>query len=261
MPTGIYKRREEHKRKISEGLKRHTVTEETRRKLRENHRGQHYSPATEFKKGHISPNKEKHLWKDKPHPRGMFGKKHSEETKRKIANATKKQHQLGLRKETYKKISIAHKGKLFSNEHKKKMSKIWKKRWKDIQYREKRLREMFRGMKIKPNKSEKRMTRLIEKNNLPFPYIGDGQIIIGGRCPDYICNPSKKVILLHGDYWHYLRPKESNSSLTREEIERESIAHYKKYFFDALVIWEHELKNPTQVISKIQNFLKGGKRK
>ena len=44
--------------------------------------GKHRSPATEFKKGLIPWNKGKHIWQNKPHPKGMQGKYHSEKTKK-----------------------------------------------------------------------------------------------------------------------------------------------------------------------------------
>ena len=118
MPTGIYKRTEEHKRKISEGNKGKKRSEEFKRKLRivnkgkkypnrksppplsKEHKekirnklkGKHSSPSTEFKKGDKRPSL-------------------SEETKRKIGLA----NSIALRgkklsKETKLKMSKAHKG-------------------------------------------------------------------------------------------------------------------------------------------------------
>ncbi len=114
---------------------------------------------------------------------------------------------------------------------------------------------MLRGLKLKPNKPETFLLNLIQENNLPFQYVGDGKVIIGGRCPDFICISSKKVILLHGDYWHYLKQKKLNPPLTREQVEEADKTHYKNFFFDCLIIWEHELKNPNLVINKLKNFI------
>lgn len=120
----------------------------------------------------------------------------------------------------------------------------------------KRIKASMKNQTIKPNKPEKFLIELFGKDNIPLYYVGNGQLIIGGRCPDFVCNPSKKVVLLHGDWWHYLKPKRLNPLLTREQVEENDKIHYQKYFFEALIIWEHELKNPKRVLNKINEFIK-----
>jgi G:T-mismatch repair DNA endonuclease (very short patch repair protein) len=157
-------------------------------------------------------------------------------------------------KTEFKKGFIPHnKGKTKENYNPlKKVSERIHKKWENEEYAKKILKSIIK----KPNVPESFLIELFEKNNVPLHYVGDGQLIVGGRCPDFVCNPSKKVVLLHGDYWHYLKPKKLSPLLTRERIEAEDKAHYRKYFFDALIIWEHELKNPNQVLNKIKEFLR-----
>lgn len=62
--------------------------------------------------------------KDENNP--FYGKHHSEDTKRKISEATKGKH---LSKETRRKISEARKGKHLSEETKRKISEAAKRRW------------------------------------------------------------------------------------------------------------------------------------
>lgn len=131
-----------------------------------------------------------------------------------------------------------------------------KERWKNPQYKEKVMKKVMDAQHLKPNKPETLLSNLIKENNLPFHYVGDGQIIVGGKCPDFICNPTKKVILLHGDYWHYFKPKKLNLLLTREQVEENDKSHYRNFFFDCLIIWENELRNTQEVINKINKFLK-----
>jgi len=80
---------EEFKKKISEGMEGHKVSEETRKKLRLAHigmlKGIHRSPITEFKKGLMPWNKGKHHSEEskkkmKMSHKGMTGKHHSKET-------------------------------------------------------------------------------------------------------------------------------------------------------------------------------------
>lgn len=71
---------EEHKRKTSESMKGHTVSDYTRRKMSEARKGKHLSEEqrrkiSESKKGEKNP---------------FFGMRHSEETKRKLSEAQKR---------------------------------------------------------------------------------------------------------------------------------------------------------------------------
>lgn len=100
---------------------------------------------------------------------------------------------------------------------------------------------------IKPNKPEKIMINIIKENNLPFNYVGNGQVIIGGFCPDFLSKNPKYIIEVNGDYWHNL-PK-------AKEKDKRKLKTYSKYGYKTLTIWEHELKNPNQVLNKINNFI------
>ncbi len=103
------------------------------------------------------------------------------------------------------------------------------------------------GQLKKPTKPERIMINLIKQNNLPFNYIGDGNIWIGGFNPDFLSKNPKHIIEIFGDYWHNL-PK-------IKERDRRRLETYSKYGYKTLVIWEHELKNQSQVLNKIRKFL------
>jgi len=123
-----------------------------------------------------------------------------------------------------------------------------KKLWKDKDYREKTLKAMFRALKIKPNKPE---TLLISLLNTLLPkeykFVGDGHIILGSYCPDFInCNGQKKIIELYGDYWH--------NKPDYKERDKRRIKTYTKYGYKTLIIWEHELKDLELLASKIMEF-------
>lgn len=114
--------------------------------------------------------------------------------------------------------------------------------------RDKRIKKSIKGLKIKPNKPEKIMINIIRENNFPFNFVGDGQVIIGGFNPDFLSRNPKHIIEFFGDYWHNL-PR-------YKDLDKRRLETYKKYGYKVLVVWEHELKNPFQVVKKIKEFIK-----
>lgn len=105
------------------------------------------------------------------------------------------------------------------------------------------LQRRAQAQRWSPNKRESKLIELIERNNLPFRYVGDGSLWIERRNPDFINTDGKKQLVeLFGDYWHA-----DDDSQSRIEI-------YAKYGFETLIIWEHELKEPHKVLVKIKEF-------
>ena len=127
--------------------------------------------------------------------------------------------------EAKQKLSKAHLGKSHSEEH---------------------LRKILKSAHLSPNKKEQYLDWLLQEI---FPneykFVGDGSVIIGGKCPDFInTNGQKKLIEMFGDYWH------------KGDDEGNRIFQFKLFGFDTLVIWEHELKNNEieMTIAKIMEF-------
>jgi len=100
----------------------------------------------------------------------------------------------------------------------------------------------------KPNKKEKMLIELINKNNLPYEYVGDGKLIVGTKNPDFVHKTKNKIVEIFGSYWHTKKVR------CYEETEIGRINYFKKYNFDTLVIWEDELENIDNVLKKIKNF-------
>ena len=101
-----------------------------------------------------------------------------------------------------------------------------------------------------PNKPEKFLNKLLQKLMLKeYKFVGDGKLIIGGFCPDFVnINGQKKIIEMFGDYWHNL-PK------SKKQDKRRLIA-YNKVGYKTLIVWEHELKDINLLSKKIRNFNK-----
>lgn len=72
----------------------------------------------------------------------------------------------------------------------------------------------------------------------------DGSVlIIGGKIPDFVnINGQKKVVELYGDFWHKGENPDDRKSL------------FRGLGYDALIVWESELKNRESVIQKVKEF-------
>ena len=202
-------------------------TEETKKKMSNAHKGKHGL------KGNENP---------------MFGKHPSEETKGKMSEAKRgeRNHNFGKSRseETKRKISESERGKKVSEATKKKQSEIGKKRCESKEEREKlsRMREKVR-MPRHHTKPELIFEEICKKHNLPFHYVGDGQLWIGKRKklnPDFIEANGKKICIeIFGDYWHSLL---LNPKLREDATLSYRKGHYKKYGWTSIFLWENDLK-------------------
>jgi len=237
-----------------EPIKRFPHSEETRRKMSMAHRGKCYRygwhPSEETKnkmciaqqgkyvseetkqKISIATKKAMERYCGENHP--MFGKHHSKESKEKMRLANiGRVHSA----ETRAKLSAIGLGHPTSDETKKKISESILARYQNPEYASKKLE----AQGIKPNKAELYLWGVLDKH---FPgeweYVGDGQLIIGGKCPDFAnVNGKKELLELYGRFYHKFNEAESR------------IAHFKKYGFHCIVVWEEELKAEFALVRHI----------
>lgn len=253
MPSGIYIRTkynfkmpknftfkgrhhtEETKKIMSNIFKGKLLSDEHKKKISEIHKGMKHTEETKKK---MSESK--------------MGKKHSEGTKRKISKANKGRNHYFYDKhhteETKRKISQAEKGKKVSNETKIKMSAKAKLNWQNFEIRNKTVKAALRASYIKPNKVELQLQNIL--NGLypnDWQYVGNGKVILGGFCPDFInINGKKQIIEMNGDYWH--------NRQGAAEKDKHKIETYKQLGYKTLTVWEHELKDTKRLENKIQEF-------
>lgn len=209
---------EKIKQKISKTLLGHKVSDVTRKKISKSKKGKKNYGT--FKKGnipwthyhgHSDEAKKKMSKKAKGRTTWIVGKHHSEKTKEKIRN---------------KQIKL----------------------WQDKDY----ARKNIEAFHLKPNNCERYLDFLLQ-NHCPdeWKYVGDGQIIINGLCPDFInVNGKKKIIELFGDYWH--NPKKIKLGYNRTEEGRKKA--FDRYGYSTLIVWEHELANEEKIVEKIKIF-------
>jgi len=122
-----------------------------------------------------------------------------------------------------------------------------KKSWKNPEY----IAKQMKSHKVMPNRYEKFVKKLLNKL---FPgewdFVGDGKLIINGRCPDYVHKTKPLLIEFFGDFWH----SEEKTGLTNEEHEKERKEHFLKEGYNTLIIWGHELNEIELVVQRIIRF-------
>ena len=132
------------------------------------------------------------------------------------------------------------------------MSESHKANWKDPEY----AKMMSEAQHREPNEPGLQLQSVLDKY---FPgvwkFVGDGSFWIGGKNPDFMNVSSKKqVIEIFGYYWH---DPSFLPSLFPNRLREELIAHYKRYGFDCLVLWEYDVYNEEEVVERIRGTLRG----
>jgi hypothetical protein len=214
----------------------------------------------------VAGSKPKSLSREEKIRRALLGRKRPEEVKRKVSDTRKERIRLGL-------IIPWNKGK-------KGLQTAWNKgltksdprvqkylKTKGCSIAQQKLRELMKNPKwksqwlqhcisaqnIRPNKLELKVLRVSQRHNLPLKYVGDGQVIIGGKCPDFIDNNGqKKIVEVFGEYWH------RRKDIAWHQTEHGTRKVYAQYGFECLILWENELKNISDdcLLVKLQEFLK-----
>jgi len=146
-------------------------------------------------------------------------------------------------------------GKHESTETKALISQAMKQRW--LINRDLEIKRTALGRKARPTKLERKVMQLLYDNNLPFEYVGDGKVVLGGIIPDFInVNGKKEIIEALGCYWHGCQvcyPGSKSQKLGRPDVRG---AIYHKFGFHMFPIWEHEMKEPNKILIKLNNWMK-----
>ncbi len=111
-----------------------------------------------------------------------------------------------------------------------------------------KLREKMSNFLKFPNKLELKISKILSKK---YKYVGDGKFWIERFNPDFINVNGKKIIEIFGEHWHANPNKyKANDIICRNkkakdiwENDKQRLKTYKKYGYDTLIIWEHEINN------------------
>jgi G:T-mismatch repair DNA endonuclease (very short patch repair protein) len=183
--------------------------------------------------------------------RNQLGKRPSENTRKKMSEGRRGEknpfYGKHLSEKARLKLRGAQLGKHPSEETRKVLREIGKKHWEDPKYVEKaRGDNWHKGLhsKTRPESRTDMLLQQLYPGEWAYNGRGQGCITIGRLTPDFInVKGEKKVIDVHGDYWH-----RNEKHGTRAEA-------YAKHGYSSLIIWEKELKDIKQVIQKIVEFI------
>lgn len=118
-------------------------------------------------------------------------------------------------------------------------SRSMKKLWSTNRY----VQMQMKARGVAPNKAELLLLSIL---NQYFPnqwrYVGDGQLIISAKCPDFVHIDRKLLIELFGDYWH-----DESEIGPRTKI-------FEVHGYRTLILWEHELQVPSIIVNKVVEF-------
>lgn len=264
MPRGVYIRTEEHKKHISEARIGKCLTEEHRKNLSLSHKGQicwckgkklteeHRKKLSESHKGITSAMKgkklpeewKKHLseshkgYKYPPDREGYWkGKKFSESHKENISKGTKGNLKCGWNRGLTKYIDerVAKVAESFRGKHFSPGTEFKKGHNKGMKYSDERIKNCLR--RRIPTSLENKFQSIINKHNLPYKYVGNGDFIIVGCNPDFINTNNEKIAIEVYARYYKLR-----NSVTIEEWKSERQKIFNEYGWDIIFFDETQVK-------------------
>lgn len=95
-----------------------------------------------------------------------------------------------------------------------------------------------------PNYPEQGFINLCTKYDLPYRYVGNGQLVIGRKNPDFVDSTGTKLIEIWGEHWHH------------GQNPQDRIDFFRSRGYDCLVIMAKELNDGIGLLAKVMQFHK-----
>lgn len=226
------------------------TTKRMREKISLIQKGKRHSPKTEFKPKIIIPPEDlKELYINEELSMTKIGDIYGL-SKKGIKRLLKK-YNISIRstRDEYEELRIKNlKGYMNRPE----IKKLYRKKAKEILSKPESRKKNLKALMKRPTRLEENFIKIINKNKLPYKYVGDGEFILGGKCPDFLnCDGKKQVIEIFGRVFH--DPKKTfKKEIPHHQTEKGTIEHYEKYGFKCLIIWEEELTNENKILAKLE---------
>lgn len=111
-------------------------------------------------------------------------------------------------------------------------------RFKDENY----AKALFKAIAKKPTHPEKIWQEIaIEKHSLLFEYTGNGGVVIGNKCPDFVHLTKKIVVEVFGYAFH--SPLFTfRKTMPYHQTYKGTMEHYKKHGYKCVIFWDRDLE-------------------
>jgi len=112
--------------------------------------------------------------------------------------------------------------------------------------------KIIKSLHASPNKPERKLIEIIQKNMLPFKFVGNGEVMLGGYNPDFInVNGNKQIIEVFGRYWHQERKEVPYTQTVKGRTKI-----FAQYGFSTLILWDDEINTLPEdvIVKKITSF-------
>ena len=218
---------EETKKRISEANSGRVMSAEARKKMSDAKKGKRLSPSTEFQKGSVSPRK---------------GVKLSNEERASMSEVRKGQHFSPATEMKKGNIpwNFGKPGHPQSEEQRKKTSE----RMKGYKPSADTVKKML--ARRTPTTLEMKFLKIVEKNALPYKFVGDGSFMIGRKNPDFINTNGEKIAIEVYSLYYKLRHAETVDEWKKERQNYFGEHGWEVLFFDAVQV------NETNVLKELR---------
>lgn len=108
--------------------------------------------------------------------------------------------------------------------------------WKNPVYRAKHIESSIRNLRASyqhPSNPEIRVAALIWNHGLPYDFVGDFQLLIGGKCPDFVHRSLKVVVEVADEHDKIHR----GGWESKEIYERARRRHFSYYGYSCIFLW------------------------
>jgi len=194
-------------------------SEDAKRHIAEAQKGQHHSPATEFKfQGGPITNVCEVCGKE------FQVKRYRDETARFCSLSC------------HAKTKVGSKHPFYGHKH-------------SVESIQKMLKARNKGLHVHPNRAEQKFIDICAKHGLPYRFVGDGQLIIGVVNPDFVnVDDEHELVEIFSEYWHNPEKRKVAWHQTFEGRK----AYLAERGYKATIIWDFELKDEAVVLAKFE---------
>lgn len=180
--------------------------------------------------------------------KAMRGRQLSEEHRSNLSKMAKKR---GIPREVIEKAAAARRGRPATYKARLNLLKQAHRMRDDKEYCRGIIKKTLKSLIRKPTKPELAFAGMCLRHNLPYRYVGNGEVMIGTKNPDFInVNGKKEIVEIFGRVFH--DPDQSFiSRMPYRQTKEGTMEHYETYGFKCIIIWDDELRDESLVLARL----------